>query len=72
MATSDTTSIQSTLLLPEAGLDAVSRCVGDHAQALLMILAGAGDAWDASPTERRLLQQLVADGDVPDQQVASQ
>ncbi len=38
---------------------AVQRCVDDHAQALLAVLADAGADWDASARERRLLTTLV-------------
>ena len=37
----------------------LSRCVRDHAVALLRVLAAAGDGWDASPQERRRLAELV-------------
>lgn len=72
MATSNTTSIQSASLPPEADLETVSRCVGDHAQALLMVLASAGDAWDAGPAERRILSRLVGHRGLSHQQAAGQ
>jgi hypothetical protein len=71
MATTDT-SIQSTTPPPPAELDAVARCVEDHAQALLAFLAAAGESWDASPYERHLLTGLVGAQDSPHQQAAGQ
>jgi hypothetical protein len=59
MATQATTSIRSSSPPPQAELDAVARCLETHTQALLVLLATAGDAWDASPHERRLLAGLV-------------
>lgn len=66
MATQETTfATQSTSPPPQAELDAVSRCVENHAQALLVFLAAAGDGWDASPHERHLLDRLIARPEPP-------
>lgn len=48
--------------LSSAELGDLGRCVGDHALALLKVLAGAGEGWDASPHERRRLAELLAPG----------
>ena len=45
--------------LSPAEVEAVSRCIEDHALDLLQVLADAGDAWEASPDEQRLVSGLV-------------
>ncbi len=45
--------------LSSAELEDLGRCVGNHALALLKVLAAVGDGWDASPQERRRLAELV-------------
>ena len=45
--------------LSRAELEKLSRCVENHTRALLKVLAGAGEDWDASPQERRRLAELV-------------
>ncbi len=45
--------------------EALGRCVEDHAVALLRVLAGAGDAWEASPQKRRLLSELLGSSTAP-------
>ena len=50
---------------------AVQRCVDDHAQALLAVLAAAGADWDATARERRLLATLVGAQQVSSQRMAS-
>jgi hypothetical protein len=73
MATQETTIATQTTSPPsQADLDAVARCVEDHAQALLAFLAAAGESWDASPYERHLLTGLVGAQDSPHQRAAGQ
>ena len=52
-------------------LAAMRRCIGDHAQALLVVLAAAGDDWDASPRERRLVAALASAKVPPPEQSAA-
>jgi hypothetical protein len=42
-----------------AELEAVARCLEDHTQALLVLLADSPHRWGASPRERRLLTSHI-------------